>query len=555
MALRDYQNAALSAIRKDYESGWRQIVVSMPCGTGKTQVFSHLPEFMKDLLPLRTLVLAHRSELLDQAIEKIKAANPTLSVSKEMGGDVADVNADVIVASTATLGRAGTKRADRFDWASIDKILTDECHHGTSPTYASIYERAGVSVPDTKKLHVGFTATPQRSDGTALATVYKKLSYIYGLRTAIEAGWLVKIRGYRVVTSTDISEVGTTAGDFNLADLETTVNTPERNKRIVEAWQEKGGTRPTVVFAAGVEHAKTLSEAFTVAGVASEAIWGDDPERTQKLQDFRDGKILVIVNCSILTEGVDLPLIGCVVIARPTKSGVLFTQMVGRGTRLHPGKEDCIILDVLDSCGHHSIQSLPSLMGMPGPLDLKGYSITDAVKLIEDMQEAHDNVDFTKLKDITAIKQFIEEVNLFEVRFPPEVENSSELRWCRAVDGGYMMKIARPTLDSTGTKAGRVRIYQNMLNQWEICGNIKDREFLGIRDSVEEAFACADQQIRERSPESMSLLNRKAGWTNKPVTKAQMTLLSRLYGKGKQWPEDLTQGQASYWIDRRIGGK
>jgi len=91
--------------------------------------------------------------------------------------------------------------------------------------------------------------------------------------------------------------------------------------------------------------------------------------------------------------------------------------------------------------------------------------------------------------------------------------------------------------------------------QWEIAGDIKERQFKGIRNSVEEAFACADQQIRERSPESMTLLNRKAGWTNKPATKPQMILLGRLYGKAKQWPEDFTQGQASQWIDKRIGGK
>jgi hypothetical protein len=195
------------------------------------------------------------------------------------------------------------------------------------------------------------------------------------------------------------------------------------------------------------------------------------------------------------------------------------------------------------------------LMGMPAALDLQGQSITDAVKLIEDMQDENPNVDFSKLKDIEKIKQFIEEVNLFEIRFPKEVEESSELRWCRAVDGGYTMKILRPKTDTTGTKPGRVRIYENVIGQWEIRGEIKERQFLGLRNSVEEAFACADQQVRERSPESMVLLNRKAGWTNKPATKPQRILLSRLYGKAKPWPEDLTQGQASFFIDQRIGGK
>jgi ATP-dependent helicase IRC3 len=552
--LRPYQNDALSSIRNAYDNGFTKQVVSIACGGGKTQVFAHLPEFMKDILPLRTLVLAHRSELLDQAIEKIRTANPNLSVTKEMGDDIADVNADVLVASTATLGREGTKRAERFDWSKIDKVITDECHRATSLSYLKIYERIGILESGTKKLHVGFTATPQRSDGIPLSTIYEKIVYSYSLRQAITDQWLVPIRGYRVITQTNLTDVKSSDGDFNHIELESTINTPERNKAIVEAWIKFGDQRSTLVFAAGIEHAKALSEVFTEAGVSSRAIWGSDEARSEKLQEFRDSKIQVLINCNLLTEGVDLPRISCIILARPTKSGVLFTQMVGRSTRLYPEKTDSIVLDVVDICGSHSLCTLPMLMGMPANLDLRGESITDAVQLIEDMQEENPNIDFTKLKDVHQIQQFIEQVNLFEVRFPKEVEENSEFRWVRAIDGGFVMRVPRPKADSTGTKPGRVRIYENVLGEWEIDGRIKDKLFHGVRKSIEEAFGCADQQIRQRSPESVCLVNRSAAWMSKPATPAQMKMLNRLY-KGKAWPEDFTQGQASHFIDQRIGGK
>ena len=346
-----------------------------------------------------------------------------------------------------------------------------------------------------------------------------------------------------------------TSGDLNTGELVEAIDTPDRNKRVVSAWLQWGEGRKTVVYAASIEHACHISDAFNDAGVPTAAIWGGDPDRASKLIAHRNGDLRVLVNCALLNEGWDSPSVSCIVHAAPTTSSVRFTQRCGRATRLFEGKVDCIILDVVDTCGNHSLCTLPMLMGMAANLDLRGESITDAAKLIEDMQEENPNVDFTKLKDVYGIKQFIEQVNLFEIRFPKEVEDNSELRWCRAWDGGYVMKVSRPPLDTTGVKAGRVRIYQNLLGKWEIDGVIKDCAFHGIRESVEDAFSVADQQIRERSPESMSLLNRKAGWTTKPVSKGQLLMLKRLYGKGKAWPEDLTQGQASFFIDKKLGGR
>ena len=552
---RNYQTEAIEAVLTAYDQGEHQQLLSMATGTGKTRTCSLLYEKLKSRIPAgKMLILDHTEELIDQFVATMKSVNPSLRIDREMAQHKADPDkADVVVASVPSLGRFNTTRIIKYDMSQWNIVIVDEAQHTLAESYMRILEAFGV-LGDTKKLLLGMTATPFRADGRALGEVYKKIVYSYSLRQAIKEKWLVPIRGYRVVTQTDISGVKVSGGDLDKIVLESTINTPERNKAIVEAWIKFGDQRPTLVFAAGIEHAKALSEVFTEAGVSSRAVWGSDEARSEKLQEFRDSKIQVLINCNLLTEGVDLPRISCIILARPTKSGVLFTQMVGRSTRLYPEKTDSIVLDVVDICGSHSLCTLPMLMGMPANLDLRGESITDAVQLIEDMQEENPNIDFTKLKDVHQIQQFIEQVNLFEVRFPKEVEENSEFRWVRAIDGGFVMRVPRPKADSTGTKPGRVRIYENVLGEWEIDGRIKDKLFHGVRKSIEEAFGCADQQIRQRSPESVCLVNRSAAWMSKPATPAQMKMLNRLY-KGKAWPEDFTQGQASHFIDQRIGGK
>ena len=571
MALRDYQIKALEAIRAEYEKGIRRVITVMPTGSGKTQVFSHLPEHVKDLLPGQTLVLAHRAELLDQAIEKLQHANPTLKVSKEMASEFADPNSDIIVASTATLGRKNTKRADKFNWEQIDKIITDECHHATSQSYQNIYELAGIG-EQTHKLHVGFTATPQRGDGQALAKVYQKVAYVYGLRQAIEAGWLVDVRGYRVKTETDISDIGISAGDFQQDALADRVNNPKRNHKIVKAWMDCGGQRQTVAFCVDITHAKALADMFEQNGVPSSAVWGDDPTRTEKLKMLRDGKIKVLCNCAVLTEGFDCWQIGCIILARPTKSPVWFTQAIGRGTRLEEGtgnlkdwcsirdlhgtdgctiKKDCIVLDVVDASSKHSLVTLPTLMGLGCSFDLRGQSMVGAVRQIEEMQDKHPSIDFTTLDDIDKMQSFIESVNMFDVRFPDEVEQNSELTWFRSAEGGYRMSIPA---QEKGTKSSSVHIFQNMLDKWEIVGAVGQGQFHGVRPSMEEAFKVADEQIRQRAPWAMKVLAREATWHDKPASPQQMALLKKLM-PWQTFPPTLGRGQASRLIGERLAGK
>lgn len=559
--LRDYQNDALRYIRDEYLKGTRKQIVVMACGTGKTQIFSHLPDYLKQQLPGQTLVLAHRIELIDQAIDKLRKANPTLKVSKEMSDDRADTSSDIIVASTATLGIKDTERAKRFNWESIDKVITDECHRSSAQSYQNIYDMAGINVPGTHKLHVGFTASPSRSDGKALSDVYEKVVYNYGLRSAIEAGWLVDVRGYRVKTTTSLENVSTSGGDFQQTELSNAVNNPSRNQTIVKAWLDKCEQRTTVAFCVDIKHAMDLSDAFEQAGVPSVAVWGDDKTREEKLAMLREGKIKVLCNCAIMVEGVDIWQISCVILAKPSQSNVFITQACGRSTRLEEGtgnlkladpyeriKRNAIILDIADNFSRHSLVTLPTLMGLPNSLDLNGRSVLQSVKSIEEAQlKSPAIIDFSKLDNIDNLKTFIEQVDLFTVRFPKEVQDNSELVWFSAVDGGYKLNVPKER-----GKPGQVRIFENLLNQWEIVGSINEESFHGVRTSVEEAFKAADEQVRGRvKRRTFSLVRREAKWTKKKASADQMALLKKVM-PWRNFPDDLTSGQASLLLKERF---
>jgi type I site-specific restriction endonuclease len=440
----------------------------------------------------------------------------------------------------------------------VDKIFVDEAHHSTTESYRNVLRCGGFLDNDHRsKLLVGVTATPQRSDGKALAELYEKVAFVYSIRQAIEEGYLVDVRGFSVSTDTSLDGVGKASGDFKRDELEDAVNNPRRNSLVVKSWQNLAGKRQSVVFCVGIKHAIDLARVFEESGVVATAVWGDDPDRAEKLRLHREGKIQVLCNCSVLVEGYDDPSISCIVLARPTQSGVLFTQMVGRGTRLHPNKSDLIVLDVVDASSRHSLVTLPTLMGLPGILDIKGRSLLSVVREIENELEKHPSVDVSKLKSIDDLKATIASINMFDVRFPEEVEANSALTWFKAADGGYAMRVPKENdEDGNPGKTGRVTIRQNMLDQWELFGKINGKHFHGVRSSMEEAFKVADEQIRQRVryKQTLSAVKREATWHKNKASEAQMKLLKKFF-PWQTFPADLTKGQASRILGERIAGK
>jgi superfamily II DNA or RNA helicase len=568
MANRPYQEKALSASKRDWSSGQREQLFVMATGTGKTHTFAQLPYIYEKELPGQMLVLAHREELLDQAIAKIRAENPHKRVDKEKAAHVADpYQADIIVASVASMTE---KRMLKYNWTKVDKIVIDEAHHSTAPSYLRVLDTSGFALPYRvdPRILTGWTATPNRGDGSALATVYKKLSYTYTIRDAIEDGWLVDIRGYRVRTDTSLDGVKVTAGDFNQKALADTVNTYSRNTQAFNAWNKIAPGLQTIGFCVDIQHAIDMASLFIAKGIKADAIWGDDPDRKAKLDKFRDGKITVLFNCGILTEGFDMWQVMCVLNCAPTKSPVKYAQCIGRATRLQELayqynlndyraehmehaldsldiKEFAICIDMVDNSTRNSLVLLPTLMGLPANMDLHGESLVGAARKIEEAQKEYPHLDLSAMPDVSKLQSYITEVNLFDVTFRPEVEANSEMSWHPSATGGYVLLLPDKEV---------VKIEQNLLDKFIVNAKIGGKNYQGERESLEEAFQAADGLILQKRPEAVRVVKREQAWHADPPTDAQMKTLKKFY-KGKQLPNNLTKGMASRLISQALAGR
>lgn len=358
MSLRDYQIEALEAVHAAMRAGvWSQVLV-LPTGSGKTYVLAHLPIVFRDWFEAhgrgRMLILAHREELLQQAATHLAEINPSLRVGVEQGASRSGPFDDMVIASVQTLTAAGGRRLHALNAADFKIIVVDEAHHTPAITYQKVLRHFDVLPPESlqpkkgataeayaaarlalqqwwqaapsQKLLLGVTATPNRSDGVGLEWSYQTLVYERSLRWMIERNYLVPPRGYLVETRTDLDDVHTVAGDFNIGELADAVNTPARNDLAVQAWRARardraGRVRPTLAFTADVQHAHDVAAAFLAHGVNAAAASGDD---RAAVQAFRRGALDVIASAQLLTEGFDHPPAACALMMRPTKSQTLY---------------------------------------------------------------------------------------------------------------------------------------------------------------------------------------------------------------------------------------
>ena len=374
MQLRDYQTEAIAAVLKARKSGVRRMVVCLPTGSGKTVIFSELARMARR----QVLVIAHREELLSQAQNKLQAAvGPSRIVAIERAEQRAPADARIIVCSVRSLHEQRLQRL--LKGRDIGLILYDECHHAVADDNLRVLRQLGCFERNWTGTLLGLTATTNRADGQGLDSVFERIVYTRGLAELMQAGWLVRLRGYRIGTEADLRGVRSGALDFADEELAEAVDVQERNGLVARSIQELARDRRTVVFCVTVAHARNLTQALNRLGVLAGWIHGamKSADRQRVLSDFRAGHISALTNVGVLTEGFDDPGVSCIAMARPTRSESLYAQCVGRGTRLAPGKTDCLVLDFVD-LSDLSLVSLPSLMGMPGDLDLRGADAVDA---------------------------------------------------------------------------------------------------------------------------------------------------------------------------------
>lgn len=346
MQLRPYQEKAKEKVFEQWEDGNNKTLLVLPTGCGKTIVFAKITE---DCVRMgaRVLILAHRSELLEQASDKIfKATGLKCAVEKAEETCVYSWYR-VVVGSVQTLMR--DKRLNQFESDYFDYIIIDEAHHVLSESYLKILAHFS----ETKVL--GVTATPDRGDMKNLGQVFDSLAFEYTLPEAIKEGYLSPIKAVTIPLKLDLSSVATQAGDFKASDIDTALD--PYLCQIAEEMKNYCKDRKTVVFLPLVKTSQKFRDILNSQGFKAAEVNGNSSDRAEVLADFDKDKYDVLCNSMLLTEGWDCPSVDCVIVLRPTKVRGLYCQMVGRGTRLSPetGKKDLLLLDFLWHTERHEL--------------------------------------------------------------------------------------------------------------------------------------------------------------------------------------------------------
>ncbi len=346
LQMRPYQQAAREAIHAEWNDGRRRTLLVLPTGTGKTIVFAAVTEDQVRS-GSRVLVLAHRGELLEQAADKIKRSTGLASAVEKAEQTCLDSWCRVVVGSVQSLQRPA--RLEQFPADYFGTIIIDEAHHAITDGYQRVLEH----FPEANVL--GVTATPDRGDMRNLGEVFDSLAYEYKLTQAIREGYLCPILAQTIPLQLDISQVALSGGDFAVGGLGTALD--PYLEQIASEMQTACAGRKTVVFLPLIKTSQKFRDILNSKGFRAAEVNGQSEDRAEILSDFSNGKYNVLCNSMLLTEGWDCPSVDCIVVLRPTKVRSLYSQMVGRGTRLSPetGKKDLLLLDFLWLTERHEL--------------------------------------------------------------------------------------------------------------------------------------------------------------------------------------------------------
>lgn len=511
MKLRDYQRRAVSAILSHLKESKSTLMVAAT-GTGKTVIAAHLISALSNdasfaLNGRRALFVAHREELLNQAAEKIKTITgqaPGLELAESWSDERSLLGKpDVVLASVQTLNSGRLmKRMERFKPEEFGLIVFDEAHHAVAETYRRVVDHFRQNCA---ARIMGMTATADRGDEEALGQIFDTVAFEYDVLQAVNDGWLVPIeQQYISIAGLDYSGIKTTAGDLNSGELANVMQYEKTLHGVAYATMQEAGDRKALVFASSVAHAERLAEIFNRHKPRSAfVIHGktDKQDRRHLLSAYKNGAHQFFVNVGVATEGFDAPDAEVVVMARPTKSRSLYTQMLGRGTR-----------------------------PLPGIVDVPGASAADRRERI-----ANSN------KPCVTVLDF--------------VGNSGRHKLISAVDvlgGNVSDRVAQVAHDRI-QKSGRPSDVLDEIKQAE--REEKERLAKEREEAAKRSALKAKAEYKKRPVDPFAILDvmphREAGWNKgKSPTPKQIILLERF---GVDAAQDLTRNEASQMIDEIIG--
>lgn len=577
--LRDWQETALDRIVAASDRGVRRQLGVAATGLGKTVLFVALIQ----RLGCRALILAHRDELIEQAAAKVEAMLPGVRVGR-VKGKLNEVRADVVVASVQTLARTNrlaqvpTHAWDPDEGSALfttfgepfDLVIVDEAHHAAADSYRRILDHLHAGhrgCPDATTgvdhahdrpagpdedggefglvvdpcpgppgpLLLGVTATADRGDGRGLDGVFDEVVFSYDIMWGIAAGYLCDLRGVAIeVDGLDLTGLKVSKGDYDQGQAGRLLTSSGAASVVADAWTTHAADRRTLVFTPTVAFAEEVAAEFVGRGVPAGVVTGamDIDTRRATLAAFSRGDLQVLANCAVLTEGYDEPRVDCVVVARPTKSRGLYVQMVGRGTRIHPDKADCLILDVVGATATNDLVTVPSLFGLDREPRARTGEAGVAQLVAEHAEEQ------LRLGRIRA-----EDVDLFR-----QVRARGKIAWVAVhTEGAALRRYHRTLPDGKPTVVLAQRV--EGADVWTAGLLHRDGTKVGLMVDVplETAQGHAEDYIRRHGG---NLVASTAAWRSRKPSPRQLAA-------AKRWGVDVdpawTAGDLSDAIDRRAG--
>lgn len=494
--LRDYQEEALKAVDGAWQEGRRRQLLIAPTGSGKTILFGSLIARRGG----RAVVIAHRDELIKQAVDKLRWIDPSLDVGI-CKGSRNDLHHQVVVASIQSLVRGG--RIERLlRHGPLTTVVVDEAHHSSS-SYARALQELGC-LEDEGPLLLGVTATPNTKD-RQLATLYGEVVWERDIGWMIERGYLADLRAVRVKVGIDLNLVKSSSGDFEAGALGAALEDAKAPSIAVEAYEQYAAGRKALVFTPTVKLAHQMAQVFRASGHRAEAVDGTTPseERAAILGRFQAGETQIVANCAVLTEGFDEPSVSCILMCRPTRSRALWLQCLGRGLRSYPGKDDCLVIDLAGASKRHSIYGIGEAFDLPDPEALR----TTSLRTYRAEQRQAQQIEEATREHLTIVGEVVE----IAAKFHWVPLNRGRGGFACSIGSGRTM-----VLLEDGQREWHVGVLRAGAPHRRLAGPL----------SVEYAQGFAEDHAREAGAARLS--GREAGWRARSVSSSASSRARRL---------------------------
>lgn len=549
--------------------------------THNTVVFAYLIDRAHDQ-GRKAMVLVHREELAEQAKAKVHSVAPHLTVGI-VKAERNEVDADVIIASVQTLAHEARRRSV-LDAGAIGIVIVDECHHSIARTWMEVLADFGCFGPaedddpiawcdcrhdegvcrpgrcrnQTTVPCVGFTATLTRTDGKGLGDVWETVAYEKDILYGIDNGYLTDVRGQQVtVDGLDLATVARSRGDYQEGQLGEAMEASGAGEIIAAAYREHASTtmslhgiRQGVLFAPTVATAYSFAEDMRKEGIRAETIEGHTPSEDRKLiyKRYEQGEIDVLTNAMVLTEGWDAPWAEVAVIARPTQSASLYTQMVGRVLRPWPGKDEALVLDVVGITAAHKLQSLTQLLKTTV---LDGESYAEARLRLE--KEIRERVDGPRVKGQLAAKQ----VELFANSHSTWLQTHAGIWFVPVKAGVFFLWPETGALDGLYKLGFKKQYDRKRVNgsQWGVAPEaVFERQNGWITEAMtlEYAMSWGEQLAQDEDP-TVSLKDRS--WRRTKPSEAQINYALRLKVADPDVILEMRKGELSDRISIAVASK